>query len=176
MSKTAYIFFGTPLKPVRVNGRTQRQLVKAVNEVLEQKYTKLVVSITSAGGFCEDGFIMYHALRQAADMIEVQTHAVLDCASMAAVMHLAGDARTYAPATIFGLHAASNDEEVDPTYNTRIEEVYQDRAGWSKSDCKKHFSSTTLTMPTTEELVKLKVFTQTHPVHIPCTLATHTIN
>lgn len=129
MSKTAYIFFGTPLKPARVNARTQRQLVKAVNEVLDQKYSKLVVSITSAGGFCDDGFIMYHALRQAADMIEVQTHAVLDCASMAAVMHLAGDTRTFAPATIFGLHAASGDGEVDPTYNTRIEEVYHDRAG-----------------------------------------------
>ena len=176
MSGTAYIFLGTPLKPTRINQRTQRLFVKALNNVLDQDYAKLVVSITSEGGFCEDGFIMYHALRQVAEAIEVQTHAVMDCTSMAAVLHLAGDNRTFAPATVFGLHAASNEDGIDPTYNTRIGEIYKDRANWSSHMCKKHFSSTTLVMPTTKELVDLKVFTQVNPIHVPFSLVTHTIN
>jgi hypothetical protein len=89
---------------------------------------------------------------------------------------MAGDRRTHAPATIIGLHAASNEDEVDPIYNTRIAEVYKDRAGWDKELCSDYFSSTTLSMPISDNLYRFKVFTERDPIHIPYSLATHTIN
>lgn len=176
MSRTAYIFFGTPLKPAKVNSRTKREFMKALNEVVGKGYKKLVVSITSEGGFCEDGFTMYHALRHAADLLELQTHALSDCSSMAGVMLMAGDKRTYAPATTVGLHAASNSGEVDPTYTAQIKQVYADRAGWDQFTCDNYFTVTKLLMPTPGDLVNYKVFTQERPIHVSPTLATYTIN
>lgn len=176
MSRIAYIFFGTPLNPARVNGRTRRQFMKALNEVVDQGYKKLVVSITSEGGFCEDGFIMYHALRHAAELLELQTHALSDCSSMAGVMLMAGDKRTYAPATTVALHAASNSGKVDYTYTGQIRQVYADRAGWDQCTCDDYFTATKLMMPTPSDLVDFKVFTHGTPVHISPILSTYTIN
>jgi hypothetical protein len=150
--------------------------MKALNEVVDQGFKKLVVSITSEGGFCEDGFIMYHAMRHAADLLELQTHALSDCCSMAAVMLMAGDKRTYAPATTVGFHAASNSGEIDHTYTGQIRQVYADRAGWNDTRCDEFFAVTKLLMPAPGDLVNYKVFNQAAPVHFSPTLATYTIN
>jgi ATP-dependent protease ClpP protease subunit len=176
MSRTAHIFFGTPLKAARVNKRTRLLFMKALNEVIDQGFKKLVVCITSEGGFCEDGFVMYHAMRQAAEQLELHTHAVLDCSSMAAVLHLAGDKRTHAPATMVGLHAASNADGLCVTFTAHIKEVYRDRVGWDEATCKNFFTATKLLLPPPEDLVQHNIFTQSKPIHIPNSLANYTIN
>lgn len=175
MPNVVHIAFGTPLKPVKVNARSARLFRNALQDAIAKKPKRLIVSFTTSGGFCEDGFPMYHSLLQVAETIELHTHAVMECSSMGALIYLAGDIRTYSPGTVMGIHAASRDEDVCPTYNGLLMEVYKDRVNLSQADCDRMFATTDMTEPTSEELYAMDIYTHLDPSHVIFKDADYTI-
>lgn len=91
------------------NAYTDEYIEKTLKNILEECQPTLEIIINSGGGAVSEGFAIIDIIRELQDLygVEVNTHAIGTCASMAVALFMVGDIRTSGENTMFMLHQIS---------------------------------------------------------------------
>lgn len=91
------------------NAYTDKYIEKTLRGIVEDCQPKLEIIINSGGGSVSEGFAIIDIIRELQTLygIEVNTHAIGTCASMAVALYMVGDIRTSGENTMFMLHQIS---------------------------------------------------------------------
>lgn len=128
-----------------------------INEAVKAGDPEVTLCLCSGGGDVLAGTGLFHYLRMVP--LSVHTHAVGNCASIAATVFMAGARRTVSPMTVFSLHAARYSEgpllgQIAP--NTAIIAAPFSALGWSDDEVSSRFSTEDFRFDP-DEAVRLRV-------------------
>jgi ATP-dependent protease ClpP protease subunit len=127
----------------------------------------IIFCICSGGGDVSSGMYLFNFIRMLS--VDVHTHAMGACGSIAATIFMAGKHRTSSGYSNFSLHAASGGPEgvhlISESATDLLSKPFIDVLGWSSEICKKYFSTMKESFLTVDEALTLGI------VHEKCEIA-----
>lgn len=146
----------------RINEIGVQNTMILLNESMKNGESAAILHIASLGGDVTSGMLLYNFIRMLP--IEIRTHAVSTCHSIAASILLGGTIRTAAPASNFLVHAPRYSEgdligKLSPN-GQLVAQPFSAIAGWSEEDIKARFETDGEFLMTPEKAVALNVISE----------------